>query len=93
MTRDNRVKKIDIRILPTPNEAAELLRGSGGSLMDPSDYGSDPIANDLNKSSIRERHFLEKYNFTVIFSELVNAESHTFEKALLYYIVITKRLS
>lgn len=60
--RDNCVSKIDSRILPTPNEAAELYRANGGTLTDLSEYGSDPGANDPNKSSIHERHFLEKYN-------------------------------
>ena len=94
MTRDNRTKKFDILSLPSPDQAAQMYRASGGRITDPDSFGDDPIALDPDKIRIRDQCFSKKYNsFTVIFNELVNGEPQKFKHALLYYIDITRRLS
>lgn len=57
MLRNNHSQMIDINVLPSGNDAAQLYRENGGHLTDPEVYGVDPISVDTAKLSIRESVF------------------------------------
>lgn len=93
MLRNNHSQMIDINVLPSGNDAAQLYRENGGHLTDPEVYGVDPISDDTAKLSIRERAFFGRFHFSDIFQDLINGNVTKFENGLLYFIEITKRLS
>ena len=94
MVKDNRVKRIDRSLLPTPNEIVQQYRQSGGHITEFCSFGSDPIANNLNKCIVRNTSFSQCYpSFDAIFHQLVNGNETLFREGLLYYIDITYRLS
>lgn len=94
MMRNNRAKRIDVSMLPSPDLALRMYRNAGGSLTDPEPFGNDPICTNQEKVDIRESAFLKKFpSFSDMFHEIVNGESSKFKKGLLYYIDITKRLT
>ena len=94
MMKNNKAKKIDVSILPSPDLALQMYHNGGGSLTDPESFGNDPICTYPEKVDIRERAFLKKFpSFSDIFYEIVNGNSSKFKKGLLYYIDITKRLA
>ena len=43
MMRDNRAKRIDVNILPSPDEAVHMYVADGGTLTDSGPFGTDPI--------------------------------------------------
>ena len=94
MMVDNRVKSIDVGILPTPEEAVQMYENAGGSITDPGCFGIDPLAQHPDKSRIRETSFSDRYpSISDIFHDVVNGNSARFKQALVFCIDITKRLS
>ena len=94
MVRDNRAKRIDVNILPPPDEAVRMYVNDGGTLTDSGPFGTDPIADYPDKVRIRETSFFERYpSFSDLFHELVNGNPVRFKEALLFHVDITKRLS
>lgn len=94
MGRDNRAQRIDMNYLPSPHQAACMYADAGGTLTDPSPFGSDPIADCPEKIGTRDRSFTDRYpSASDLFHEVVNGTSHNFKQALLFYIDITRRLS
>lgn len=94
MNTDNRTKRIDVSLLPSPTAAVQLYEQSGGRIRDPSEFGHDPIRSDVSKCSTRLQAFQERYpSFERIFSSLVNGSTDCFKSALIYYMSITRRLA
>lgn len=90
---DNRVARIDNRILWSPAEAVDHYRHTGGHITEPASFGIESIL-DNTKIAIRERAFTDLYpSFDQIFHALVNGNSRPFQEGLLFYCDITYRLS
>lgn len=94
MGRDNRVQRLPPSVLPSVEQAVQLYRNNVGTLTDPTPFGIDPLAENLEKKQIRDRAFSSSYLcYESIFYDLVNGVTEPFRNALLLYIDITKRLS
>ena len=94
MKTENRAKKISLQLLPNPNQAVLEYCQGGGRITDPdaNSAGSDPIT-DGAKQLIRDHAFKERFpSFDVIFHKIVNYDSDTFKRAVLFYIDLTYRL-
>ena len=91
MLADNRAKKLDPRILPTPAEAVRMYEEHGGHLTEEGHFGRDPLANDAEKCRIRETAFMDRYPSA--FHNIVNGNDTLFREELKYFIDITYRLS
>lgn len=66
MNRDNRVKKIDLSLLPTVEEA---LASYPGSIFEPCGFGVDPLEQQPAK---RYDSFCYYYSFQSLFAEVGN---------------------
>ena len=94
MLTDDRTKKLGNSRLPTPTQAIYMYRANGGHITEESNFGEDPLANDVDKYRIRENAFVQKFpSFEAIFHNLVNGNSIPFKNGLKYFIDITYRLS
>lgn len=94
MLADNRAKKLDPRILPSPAEAVHMYEVHGGHLTEEGHFGKDPLANDTEKCRIRETAFIDRYpSFEPAFHNIVNGNDALFREELKYFIDISYRLS
>jgi len=91
MLMDNRARKID---LPLSIHAVRMYEDNGGHITEESNCGTDPLAGDPEKSTIRERAFSEKYpSFEPVFHQIVNGNDRLFQAGLKFFIDVTFRLS
>ena len=93
MNVDNRVKKIDLSLLPTTEEAVESYTSNGGRISEPCVFGVDPLLSNDEFKEIRDNAFFSKFSFQTLFCEVVNGCEDSFCNALLFLIDITYRLS
>lgn len=91
--QDDRAKKIDQTLLPTPSMATASYEHGGGHITAPRPYGEDPLAADGSKRDIREKAFHQRFSFENIFESAVNGNSTPFENAFLFYVDVSFRLS
>ena len=93
MLADNRTKKLDPRVIPSPAEAVRMYEAHGGHITEESHFGKDPLANDAEKCRIREMAYMERYpSFEPAFHNIVNGNDALFMEELLYFIDTTYRL-
>lgn len=93
MLADNRTKKLDPRVIPSPAEAVRMYEAHGGHITEESHFGKDPLANDAEKCTIREMAYMERYpSFEPAFHNIVNGNDALFREELLYFIDTTYRL-
>lgn len=95
MHRDNRTKRISSHLIPSPSLAVRMFEQSGGSLTDASVFGSDPLAGNYEKQTLRKEAFQYRYpSFEQIFQDTINIlPTGLFKEALKFYIDVTYRLS
>ena len=94
MRTNNRIARVDMRHIPSPQHAVRMYHEEGGRISDKTYFGDDPICADLTKCSIRSQAFSERFpSFHIIFQQLVNGNSSLLKKAVLFYIDLTYRLS
>ena len=90
MTRNNRVKRISVSLLPSPETAVQLYHQHGGRLSDPRLFGEDPLSCDITKKQIRCRAFSERYpRFEPICDSVCSGDTHLFQEALMFYIDVS----
>jgi len=94
MLMDNRARKIDNRNLPLSIHAVQMYEDNGGHITEESNFGTDPLAGDPEKITIRDRAFSEKYpSFEPVFHQIVNGNDRLFQAGLKFFIDVTFRLS
>ena len=94
ITRNNKVKKISVSLLPSPETAVQLYHQNGGRI-------SDPIGS-LEKThyvvTLRRNNYSAglSVNTTLDLSQYVilcAVDTHLFQEALLFYVDISYRLA
>ena len=94
MRTNNRIARVDMRHIPSPQHAVRMYHEEGGRITDETYFGDDPICADLTKCLIRSQAFSERFpSFHIIFQQLVNGNSSLLKKAVLFYIDLTYCLS
>ena len=93
MNLDNRTRKIDSQLLPSPSVAAQQYRMNGGTISEPCSFGYDPLEGNSDKKNIRFEAFCSRYSFHTLFCEVSNGCEDNFKNALKYFIDITYRLA
>lgn len=91
--QDDRAKKIDSALVPTPSQAVATYESNGGNITSPRPYGTDPLADDLEKKQTRDEAFRRKFTFENIFDSVVNGNGESFQAAFLFYADVSYRLS
>ena len=80
--------------IPTTEDAVDMYRQQSGVLTDPSEFGADPLENDVVKLDQREQEFRNTVmSFDDIFTNVVSGNDIPFRQAILCYIDITDHLS
>ena len=80
--------------IPTTEDAVDMYRQQGGVLTDPSEFGADPLQNDIQKIEQREQEFRSNaISFEDIFTNVISGNNVLFRQAILLYIDITDHLS
>lgn len=93
MNQDNRTKRIDLRLLPSVQEAVSRYTSAGGCLAGPCQFGTDPLELCPMKKGIRFQSFCSKFNFKALFCDVSNDCGSSFSNAFKYFADITYRLS
>ena len=94
MNRDNRTKKINLRLLPSTDDAVQQYCAStGGTISESLSFGTDPLEGDPIKSMIRYDTFCARFSFQSIFCEASNGCSSSFRGALNLLIDVSYRLA
>lgn len=90
----DRAKKIDLALVRTPSQAVATYESNGGNITSPRPYGTDPLADDLEKKQTRDEAFRQKFTFEDIFDSVVNRNNgESFQAAFLFYADVSYRLS
>ena len=80
--------------IPTTEDAVDMYRQQSGVLTDPSEFGADPLENDVVKMAQREQEFRNTaMSFDDIFTNVVSGNDIPFRQAILLFIDITDHLS
>ena len=80
--------------IPTTEDAVDMYRQQGGVLTDLSEFGADPLQNDIQKIDQREQEFCSNaMSFEDIFTNIISGTNVPFRQAILLYIDITDHLS
>lgn len=78
----------------TPSQAVATYESNGGNITSPRPYGTDPLADDLEKKQTRDEAFRQKFTFEDIFDSVVNRNNgESFQAAFLFYADVSYRLS
>lgn len=91
--QDDRTKKINSTLVPTPAQAVATYESNGGNITSPRPYGIDPLAEDHEKRQTRDQAFTQKFAFENIFDSVVNGNGEPFQAAFLFYSDVSYRLS
>lgn len=79
--------------VPSTNDAAQLYRSQGGSLVQFGLFGVDPLHNRADLIWQRETYFFSpRSSFDDIFSNVVTGDGSLFREAILDFITVTKSL-
>ena len=71
-----------------------MYMSSGGHITSESNFGIDPLYNNIEKYQLRSQSFHQICpSFEVVFHEAVNGNKDIFQDNLLLFIDITKRLA
>ena len=73
--QDDRARKIDPALLPTPSNAVASYVVSGHITV-PRPYGVDPLADDDSERDVRQKAFHQRHSFDNIFIQLWMAMAH-----------------
>ena len=77
-------------IIPTTEDAVDMYRQQSGVLTDPSEFGTDPLENDIQKIDQREQEFRSNaMSVEDIFTNVISGNDVPFRQAILLYIDIT----
>ena len=80
--------------IPTTEDAVDMYRQQSGVLTDPSEFGTDPLENDIQKIDQREQEFRSNaMSVEDIFTNVISGNDVPFRQAILLYIDITDYLS
>ena len=93
MSLDNRVKKIDSRLLPSTRSAVEQYSAHGGTISELCSFGRDPLESSNMKKSIRHETFCSRFSFKSLFYDASNGCGSSFRNALKFLIDVTYRLA
>lgn len=93
MDLDNRAKKINPRLLPPAEMAAEQYRTDlGGTISEPCYFGTDPLQSNTKKA-LRDQSFCAQYSFKLLFCDVSNGCGSSFRSALKFFIGISYRMA
>lgn len=81
------------QLIPSLSEALHLYRTAGGLITEECSFGIDPLHTNPDKQNIRHAAFLNIYQFSNIFGNVVQGDGSTFKDAILFFVNITYCLS
>ena len=87
MTIDNRVKRIPMNLLPTPDSDV------GGRITGGHSFGVDPLSANLQLQQLRQDSFTHDYSFESMFHQLINDNDSLFKEGIYSFADITYRLA
>ncbi len=91
--RNSRVQVVDHSLIPSVDEATEMYTSAGGRITRECSFGIDPLANDLELVTQRDREFSDNHIFPDIFNNVGSGEGSLFKSAVLSFINTTINLT
>lgn len=94
MQSTNRLQPIARNNFPEEQEAKDLYEYiHNGTITQFPKFGQDPLEGIIERQTIRENSFTERFDVKHLFDSIVNDVTIPFENAIMYFIELTNRLS
>lgn len=93
MLLNRQVLSIPHQCIPSPVDAVRMYRNAGGRIREEHCFGVYPLSDLPDRYALRQTAFLEQFQFTTLFHEIVHGDGSNFKDGILFFVDITYRLS